>query len=141
VLVEVSAWHGLTPEFMMTIGIIVLGTILYITLTKWQKVYAILPQSFTLNALYDSLMRFGEKTMNRLSRFYMTGILRTFLIYIFVSIVIIMLTTLFIKDAFTIDGGSVAPLNLYGVLTAVILVISVSMIIVAKRRMTALIAL
>src|SRR5699024_9206777 len=97
--------------------------------------------SFTLNALYDSLMRFGEKTMNRLSRFYMTGILRTFLIYIFVSIVIIMLTTLFIKDAFTIDGGSVAPLNLYGVLTAVILVISVSMIIVAKRRMTALIAL
>jgi len=46
-------------------------------------------------------MSVAERGMNRLSRHYMTGIIRTYLNYIFASIVIITLTTLFIKDAFS----------------------------------------
>jgi len=139
--VHVSAWHGLTPEFLMTLGIIVLGTVLFLSMSKWQKLYKLQPQSFSLNAFYDSLMVFSEKSMNRLSRFYMTGSLRTYLIYMFAAFVMITLWTLFTKEAFQVDAGSFTPLNAYGILTAVVLTISVCIILFTKKRMTGLIAL
>ena len=139
--VHVSAWHGWTPELLMTIGIIGLGTMMFLTMRKWQPLYNLQPDFLSLNGLYDSLMAAGEKGMNRLSRLYMTGVLRTYLIYMFASIVVITLTTLFVKDAFKVDFQSFAPANAYGILTAVLLIISVCMILVAKTRMTAIIAL
>src|SRR5699024_597924 len=141
VLVQVAAWHGFTPEFWMTFGIIVSGVLLYLTLAKWQKVYNLQPKSFSLNAAYDALMSFGEKTMNKLSRLYMTGILRTYLVYMFGAIVVIVLATLFAKDAFTLNASDLSPVNWYGLLTAVILTISVCMLLFAKKRMYSIVAL
>src|SRR5699024_2527752 len=120
--VHVSAWHGWTPELLMTIGIIGLGTIMFLTMRKWQPLYKLQPDFLSLNGLYDSLMAAGEKGMNRLSRLYMTGVLRTYLIYMFASIVVITLTTLFVKDAFKVDFQSFALANAYGILTAVLLI-------------------
>lgn len=139
--VHVSAWHGWTPELMMTLGVIILGVILFATIRKWQPLYNIQPKFLSLNAWYDGLMSFLEKGMNRLSRLYMTGVLRTYLIYIFASMVVIILTTLFIKDAFVVDPESFTPLNIYGVLIAILLTISVCVVVAAKTRITAFIAL
>src|SRR5690625_7825149 len=125
----------------MTLGVIALRELLYVSLEKWQKVYDLQQKSFSLNAAYDALMLFGEKTMNKLSRLYMTGILRTYLIYMFGAIVVIVLATLFAKDAFTFNVSNLSPVNGYGLLTAVILTISVCMLLFAKKRMYALIAL
>lgn len=141
ILVHVSAWHGFTTEMMMTLAVVVVGAILYATLSKWQKFYSLQPESFSLNALYQSLMVFAEKTMNNVSRLYMTGVLRTYLIYIFVAIVIVMLTTMFVKDGFKVDIENSTPLNVYGILAAIILVISIWIAVTAKKRMTALIAI
>lgn len=141
VSVQVSAWHGWTPELYMTLGIIGLGAILFITMKKWQPLYNIQPKWLSLNALYNGFMSVAEKGMNYLSRLYMTGVLRTYLIYMFAAIVIITLATLFIKDAFRIDTSSFTPMNAYGLLTAILLVISVFMVLTAKTRMTAIIAL
>ena len=139
--IYVSAWHGWTPELMMTLGIIALGSLLFITMAKWQKLYELQPKYLSLNAWYDSLMMFGEKGMNRLSRFYMTGHIRTYLIYMFTFIVVITTATLFMQNAFVVDMDSFAPLNAYGIMTAVILIIAVCMVLLAKTRLAAIIAL
>src|SRR5699024_6258368 len=102
VLVQVLAWHGLLPVYWMKIGMITLGILLFATLKRWRNVYDLQPNALSLNAAYDGIMTFGETTMNRLSRLFMTGILRTYLIYMFIAIVAIVLTTLFVKDAFSI---------------------------------------
>ncbi|AOV07001.1 Na+/H+ antiporter subunit A [Sporosarcina ureilytica] len=139
--IQVSAWHGWTPELMMTIGIIAVGALLFITMKRWQKLYDIQPQYFSLNALYDSLMVFGETGMNRLSRFYMTGLIRSYLIYMFFFIVTITTGALFIQDAFSVDMDSFSPVNAYGIMTAIILIIAVCMVLFAKTRLAAIIAL
>ena len=140
--VHVSAWHGFaTPELWMTVAIVGVGTILYLSMNRWQKLYDIQPEYLSLNALYDSVMVGSEKGMNRLSRFYMNGLIRTYLIYMFASIVVITLATLFIKDAFVVDMDSFAPVNVYGIFTAIILVLSVCMVLFAKTRLAAIIAL
>src|SRR5699024_9230158 len=139
--VHVAVWHGLTPHLWMTLGVIALGSVLYMTLAKWQTVYDLQPKALSLNAAYDALMVFWEKTMNKLSRLYMTGILRTYLIYMFGAIVVIVLATLFAKNAFMFNVSNFSPVNGYGLLTAVILTISVCMLLFAKKRMYAIVAL
>jgi multicomponent Na+:H+ antiporter subunit A len=140
--IHVKAWHGeWSPEILMTLGVIGLGLLLFLTMARWQKLYDIQPQYFSLNALYDSLLTFGEVGMNRLSRFYMTGLIRTYLIYMFSFIVLITTASLFIQNAFVIDMDSFAPINAYGVMTAIILVLAVCMVLFAKTRLSAIIAL
>jgi multicomponent Na+:H+ antiporter subunit A len=87
------------------------------------------------------MLTFGEVGMNRLSRFYMTGLIRTYLIYMFSFIVLITTASLFIQNAFVIDMDSFAPINAYGVMTAIILVLAVCMVLFAKTRLSAIIAL
>lgn len=142
VAVTVSAWHGFaSPELWMTIALVVVGFVLYLTLSKWQKIYDLQPEGLSINAFYDHMMAFSEGGMNKLSRFYMTGLIRTYLIYIFAFVSSITVITLFIKNAFKIDMQSFSPTTLYGVLTAVILVIAVSMVLRAKTRLAAIISL
>src|SRR5699024_12617539 len=66
-LVQGSAWHALTPELWMTIGVITLGILLFATLKRWRNVYNLQPHALSLNAAYDGIMTFGETTINRLS--------------------------------------------------------------------------
>ncbi len=140
--VHIKAWHGpLATELLMTLGVIGIGLLLFLTMARWQKLYDIQPQYFSLNALYDSLLTFGEVGMNRLSRFYMTGLIRTYLIYMFSFIVLITTATLFIQDAFVVDMDSFAKINAYGVMTAIILILAVCMVLFAKTRLGAIIAL
>ncbi len=117
----------------MTIAIVGVGAILYVTMARWQKLYDIQPQYLSLNALYDSAMLFSEAGMNRLSRFYMTGLIRTYLLYMFAFIVAITTATLFIKEAFVVDMDSFSAVSVYGVLTAIILVIAVVWFLLRKR--------
>ena len=142
VAVHVAAWHGLaSPELWMTVAVVGVGTILYLTLAKWQKLYELQPQYLSLNSLYDSAMWMSEGGMNRLSRLYMTGLIRTYLLYMFAFIVAITTATLFIKEAFVVDMDSFTALNAYGIMTAIILVIAVAMVLLAKTRLAAIIAL
>src|SRR5699024_1619272 len=95
--------------------------------------------ALSVDAAYDGLMTFGETAMNRLSRPFMTGILRTYLIYMFIAIVAIVLTTLFVKDVFSIHFEEFSSINSYGLLTVIILTISVVMLALAKKRKIAII--
>ena len=76
------AWFG-AAGLWLTIGVVVFGTLLYLTIPKWQPLYRIQPEKLSLNNGYDALMRGSEKGLNRVSRLYMTGKIRTYLMYMF----------------------------------------------------------
>ncbi|MBE1556377.1 Na+/H+ antiporter subunit A [Sporosarcina limicola] len=140
--VHVAAWHDFaSPELWMTIALVGLGVVLYLTMTKWRKLYDIQPHYLSLNVLYDSMMMLSENGMNRLSRFYMTGLIRTYLMYMFAFIASITTATLFLKNAFIVDMDSFTAVSVYGIMTAIILVAAVVMVILAKTRLAAIIAL
>ena len=73
--VHVSAWHGFdSPELWMTIGIVGVGSVLFLTMSRWQKLIRYSTAIFiTECACMIQQCMFGEDGMNRLSRFYMTG--------------------------------------------------------------------
>lgn len=138
----IKAWHGIdSPALWMTVGVILIGFILYQVLPKWQPIYSKWPEHLTLNRGYDSLMD-GSFTWNRkLSDRFMTGSIRDYLVYMFAGMAILGLTTLFAKDGFMISFDDLAPIRLFEIVLTIILLGSVMTILITWSRLTAVIAL
>ena len=62
--VHIYMWHGFSSELYMTIGVVALGVLAYLTLSKWRKVYGLFPEKLTLNKLYD-VVQFVERQFFR----------------------------------------------------------------------------
>ena len=140
--VHVAAWHGhITPELLMTIGIVLVGFLLFVALPKWQGLYNVFPRALTLNNFYDKTMLGLDVGLNRVSRLYMTGSMRHYLLYMFSAIVVIVIGTLIVKDAFVFTFEGAAPIRPYGVILIIVLILGTCITLFAKSRLTAIIGL
>ena len=139
--VHISFWHGFKPELFMTLGVIAFGVILFKTLPKWNGVYRIFPENLSLNSLYDQLLLGIEKLSSKLTRTFMNGSIRTYLVYIFTFFIVILATTLAVKNAFKFDTSNISSIGFYEVLLAIAVVIASISILFAKSRMTSIILL
>lgn len=138
---EIHFWHGLTPALYMTIGIIVIGTFLYVALPRWKNIYNWLPEKLALNQLYDGTLVRSERGSRSFTDSYMTGSIRTYMIYIFISMVGVLTFSLFKQQAFTFPKDGLAPIGLYEVMLTLIVLGGTVTILGAKSRLTAIIAL
>ncbi|MDN7228746.1 Na+/H+ antiporter subunit A [Planococcus sp. N064] len=139
--IHVSAWHGANTEFFMTLGIFAIGALLFWSFRKWKQAYEVFPDSVSLNRLYDSFMYLSDGGANRFSAVYMTGFIRSYLVYMFGFLVLIVLSTLVITDAFVLDLSNTAPIGIYEIIILIALVGGTITILAAKSRLTAIIAL
>jgi len=139
--IHVSAWHGFNTELFMTLGIFAIGGLMFWTLRKWQHLYDLYPDSISLNRLYDEMMLLSDGGANRFSRIYMTGFIRSYLVYMFSFMTFIVLLTLFLNEAFQIDFSNLAPIGVYEIVILLALVGATLTILGSKSRLTAIIAL
>ncbi|MBW3111110.1 Na+/H+ antiporter subunit A [Bacillus sp. MCCB 382] len=138
---HISFWHGFTPELFMTLGVILFGILLYLLLPSWKKVYTWIPERMTLNSFYDGGLIRSERGAKNFTSGYMTGFIRTYLVYIFSFLIAISLFALWFKGAFTINTEELAPVGVYEIAIALLLVISSVTILFAKSRLTSIISL
>ncbi len=89
-LVEISFWHGWSTELFMTFGVIALGTVMYLSMRRWIRVYDIFPQKLALNYMYDRALSTVDRSSHRITRWYMTGSIRDYLTYIFTFMIVIL---------------------------------------------------
>ncbi|KGR75042.1 Na+/H+ antiporter subunit A [Ureibacillus sinduriensis] len=141
--IHVAAWHGhITTELLMTIGIIALGLILFLTLSKWQKVYNLFPSKLTLNNLYDFIIyELFDRWVGGFSGLYMTGSIRRYLSYMLGAISISVIATLFIQDAFKVTLVGATPIRVYQIILIIVLVIGTIATVFAKSRITSIVSL
>lgn len=139
--VHIEHWHGFSTELLMTIGVVLLGFALYYTLNKWQGVYDKLPQKLTLNRLYDRSLTSLEKGSQGVTNVYMTGFIRDYLVYIFSFLVLILIGSMIAKNAFAFDSSALAPIGIYEVILALVMLIASLVVVFARTRLMAIISL
>ena len=123
--VHISFWHGWSTELFMTIGVVVMGALMYWLLRHWKGLYGRWPKRLALNAVYDSGLRFLDRFSARLTNRYMTGSLRHYLIYIFVFFIGVTGYTFVRFGAWEGIGNGNAPITAYeAVLMAAMLIAS-----------------
>lgn len=138
--VHVSPWHGVTPELLMTLGVIVLGGTLYKTLKKWVKLYRTYPQSLTLNHIYETALELMESLSLALTKRYMTGSLRDYLIYILSFIVVAVGGALVLAQGIAFDPSHDAAFSIYELALLAGMVVCAITVLLAETRLTAIIA-
>lgn len=132
-------WHGFKIEFFMTIGVFALGILLTLTLSKWNNIYQLFP--YSLNALYNFLIEKGKLWSKQLTNGYMVGSIRTYLLYIFTFLVIIVGFTLLTKNPVNFHGKNLAEIGLYEIVLSLILIGATISILFSKSRLASIILL
>ncbi|MFE8702387.1 Na+/H+ antiporter subunit A [Cytobacillus sp. FJAT-54145] len=140
-IVHITFWHGFSIELFMTLGVIAIGALLYTTLPKWRSVYGLFPEKLALNRFYDNGLEFAQRGSMKVTKAYMNGFIRTYLVYIFSFFIVILGTTLISKDAFKLDTSNVSTIGFYEVLLALLIVVASVTILFAKSRLTSIILL
>ncbi|MED3384923.1 Na+/H+ antiporter subunit A [Bacillus subtilis] len=139
--VHISQWHGVTTELLMTAGIVVIGTIGYLSLNKWKGIYKLFPSKLTLNRLYDKLLTLMEKGSYRVTKQYMTGFLRDYLLYIFAGFIILIGGAFAIKGGFSFKTEGMAKIGVYEIILTLVMISATVATVFARSRLTAIIAL
>lgn len=139
--VKISAWHGINMELVMTIGVIVIGLLLFKTTKRWLQALRNHTQGLTLNHLYnEGISGMGRLSVSLTNR-YMTGSLRHYLIYTFSFFVIVLLGSLLLFHGIQFDFASNASISIFDAGLVLGMIISALTVLFAGNRIVAIVAL
>lgn len=138
-LVKIEFWHGWTTEIFMTIGIIILGTILYKLYGKVSLLNRPLFNRITFNRAYDRGLSTLERGGHKITGTYMTGSIRHYVIYIFAFMIALLGYAIVYTGGIKIDTSNFAPVSFYEAIVIVVLVVSVLALLFVRTRLVAII--
>lgn len=134
---HIQAWHGWTsPELWMTVGVVIVGLILYRTFDHWKKFYGIIPKRLHLNSIYESVISFSEAFSKRLTNSYMTGHLTHYFVYIYVFFIAIVAGYFVYEDVFSWNPTNDSSVQFYELILIIIVVVAAISLLFAKSRIT-----
>ncbi|MHA6259866.1 Na+/H+ antiporter subunit A [Sporosarcina sp. CAU 1771] len=135
---HIQVWHGANTALFMTLGVIALGTVMYILLRYWRVVYTFEPRGWNFNALYNGFISQLESFSNVFTRFYMTGYLRDYLVYIFIFFLAAVGGVLIWTGSYSFDMSEDAPIMVYDWMIVLVMMVAGIAILFAKSRLTAI---
>ncbi|MEK3890720.1 Na+/H+ antiporter subunit A [Bacillus sp. FSL K6-3431] len=134
---HISAWHGWNTPLLMTIGVIIIGLILFRILRYWKPVYRLFPPGWSLNALYNYTLMQMEHRSSEITKSYMTGNLRDYALYVYLFFFTAVGGGLFFTDAFNFDVSSNAPIRVYEWILVFVMMTAGVAILFSRSRLTA----
>jgi multicomponent Na+:H+ antiporter subunit A len=138
---KISAWHGINTELLMTIGVVVLGFLLFRTAKRWIRLFRNYPQTLTLNHLFNKALPSMEKRASSLTNRYMTGSLRHYLSYIFAFFVMLLLGSLLLNYGLKFDFSNNASISFFDAGLVLVMVIAALTVLLTNHRVVAIVAL
>lgn len=138
-MVSIHLWHGFTPELYMTIGVVALGTVLFLLHRKAAVLHGPLFERVSLNLVYDGGLKLLDRVSGAVTKLYMTGSIRQYLIYIFVFLIAALGATLVSEGAFQLDTSNFADMSFYEAVIIIALILSTIAVPFATSRLMAII--
>lgn len=138
-LVSIDFWHGWTAEIFMTLGVVGVGTLLYLWLGKPGKLHRVRSSRLSLNGAYDFGLRSLEQGSNRLTGAYMTGSIRHYLLYIFAFFIVILAITMIRTPGISLTSANYAPVAPFETVVAIVIILATIAVPFARSRLMAII--
>ncbi|MEH7346159.1 Na+/H+ antiporter subunit A [Bacillus sp. JJ1532] len=139
--VTIKPWHGWNTELYMTLGVIIVGSIMYKFIKRWTFLYDFFPKSLSLNHLYNLSLEGTERSSLKVTNRYMTGSIRDYLVYIFGFFILVLGSSLWLSKGFTMQYLNNAEVSIYEGGLIIAMVFSAFAVLLSKSRLTAIIAL
>jgi len=136
---HITPWH-FNLELLMTIGIIIIGTILHKQFKRWADIYDNLPRKYTLNNAYDKGLQALERNGRKWTGIYMNGSLTVYLMYLFAFVIIVIGGSLLFQRAFVIDFAYASPIRLYEYVLGISIAVVSIYVVFVNSRVTSVVA-
>ena len=137
--VYITHWHGFNLELWMTIGVFLIGILLYRTMGKWSKFGFYQTEQDIFNYVYDQGYDGLIKGSQVITRAQITGRLRDYFGYMCVFMVLLIFYTMFKYDGFMLSTDNLSPVEPYMWLVLIAFVASIVAVPFINNRMTAII--
>ncbi|WP_067727346.1 Na+/H+ antiporter subunit A [Oceanobacillus damuensis] len=123
--VYIHHWHGFVPELFMTIAVVILGTLIFLTMKKWSKSAFYQGERDIFNQVYDGGYDGLVKGAQGITRIQMTGRLRDYFMYMCSFIILVLGYTMYRYDVFSVDTSNLSPIDPYMWVISIIFIGSV----------------
>ena len=137
--VTIQQWHGFNTELMMTLALIILGIILFMTLRWWRAIYKLFPEHLSFNHLYGASLENTSKVSKSITNAYMTGHLRDYMVYIYFFFLIVIGGTLLLSGSYRFEISGNGEVGAFDLTIAIAMMAAAISILVAKSRLTAIV--
>ncbi len=138
---HISFWHGIKPALIMSLTVVVFGTILVLSLPSWRFLYNIVPGPLSLNKFYDGMVYRVERYSEKITKGYMNGSLSRYVRLILVAIMVVTFTIMALTDGFTIEFDNLSGVTLPELCVAVMMVLAAVGTILTNNRIAAILIL
>nr|WP_238393490.1 Na+/H+ antiporter subunit A [Staphylococcus saccharolyticus] len=137
---EFHLFHGITPAFLSTLSIYVIGTLLLVTFSYWIHLLEAQPDYLKLNYWYDSSGQHIPGYSENITHSYVTGFSRNNLAIILGTLIVLTIVTL-LSVPLSIDFKDVSHLRIFEGGILLFLLVAASFIVFAKSRLFSIIML
>ncbi|MCC3755225.1 Na+/H+ antiporter subunit A [Staphylococcus capitis] len=137
---EFHLFHGITPAFISTIAIYIIGMLLIITFSYWVRLLEAQPNQLKFNHWYDTMGRKIPGYSENMTNSYVTGFSRNNLVIIFGILILLTVVTL-ISVPFSINFKNVSQFRIFEGGIVLFLLVASLLIIFAKSRLFSIIML
>ncbi|MGR9049290.1 Na+/H+ antiporter subunit A [Halobacillus faecis] len=134
-------WHGFIPPFIMSLTVLVFGSILALSRKVWAPVYNVVPGVLSMNKVYDGTVDRVERYSSTITKGYMNGSLGRYVRLILAAIIVISFAFMAMTGGFTLDTSNVAEITAPEILVAVTMVIAAIGTALTNNRIAAILIL
>lgn len=137
----IEYWHGFIPAFILSLVVVGIGTLLVTTREKWKPIYKAIPGRFSFNKVYDGLINRVNRYSEKITNTYMTGSVRSYMIYILMATTLGTLFILFYTNSFVISFKNLSPITIIEISIAFIMIIAAIATLFANHNLSAILIL
>ncbi|GAE27095.1 Na(+) H(+) antiporter subunit A [Halalkalibacter wakoensis JCM 9140] len=137
--VNIYHWHGFNTELFMTIGVIAVGTMIFLLMKKWAKLAIYQKERDPLNWFYDHSLTGLVRGAQFTTRIQMTGVLRDYFAYMCVFMILLFGYSMIRYNAFAIDTTNVTGIDPFMWILTILFIGATVVIPFINHRITAII--
>ncbi|WP_154836575.1 Na+/H+ antiporter subunit A [Staphylococcus sp. Marseille-Q1834] len=137
---EFHMFHGITPAFISTLTIWIVGILLLLTFGYWIRLLQAQPTKLTFNHWYDSTGKWLPSTSAKMTNSYVNGYVRDSLVIIFGMLILMTIVTLF-SVPFSFNFKDINNIHIYEIVILLILIAASFMVVFASSRLFSIIML
>ena len=134
-------WHGFNTPLIMSLIVVLVGTLLFITMKRWYSIYDRIPGAVSFNRLYDWSIDALDTTPRKITNFYMRGSLRNYMLIILGTTFIVSFGFLFLTDGFVIKFDDLAPITLLELVVVFAITVAAIATIFARNNVAVILIL
>ncbi|KGX93550.1 cation:proton antiporter [Pontibacillus halophilus JSM 076056 = DSM 19796] len=138
---HVKFWHGFKTPLYMSLAVVGLGTLLYLTRHKWTGIYRVFPGSLTFNRVYDWMVDRSEKYSSVITNSYMNGSIRRYVRLTLAAMTIGTFIFLFTTNGLSFTGTSTAEITLPELFIVAMMIFAAVATIFTNNRIAAILIL